>query len=176
MCSVAHPASRRHADTVHAALPLTGESTACALDDKKNDTTAQSGWWATVWPFRALAGSSCLLIMTIDLAAPSLPPPRGVGVSNTLQFANNCALLHVNCGGGTAKRGQWAAVWPFRALAGSSCLPVRAIRPAAPSLPPPRSARVGKGGGTCTRTQHTCARPCHVHGLWYTPSVLYARI
>ena len=90
MCSVAHPASRRHADTAHAALPLTGESTVCALDDKKNDTTAQSGRWATVWPFRALAGSSCLPIMTIDTAPPSLPPPRGVGVSNTLQFAKNC--------------------------------------------------------------------------------------
>ena len=25
--------------------------------------------------------------MTIDLAAPSLPPPRGVWVSNTLKFA-----------------------------------------------------------------------------------------
>ena len=58
------------------------------LMTKKNDTTAQSGRWATVWPFRALAGSSCLPIMTIDTAAPSLPPPRGVGVSNTLQFAD----------------------------------------------------------------------------------------
>ena len=178
MCSVAHPASRRHADTVHAALPLTGESTVCALDDKKSDTTAQSGWWATVWPFRALAGSSCLLIMTIDLAAPSLPPPRGVGVSNTLQFAKNCMWGRTppcDCGGGTAKRGPWAAVWPFRALAGSSCLPVRAIRPAAPSLPPPRSARGGKGGGTCTRT---CVRAhaMHVHELWFTLSVLHARI
>ena len=137
MCSVAHPASRRHADTVHAALPLTGESTVCALDDKKNDTTAQSGRWATVWPFRALAGSSCLLIMTIDTAAPSLPPPRGVGVSNTLQFAKNCGWGRTrSCmstvGGGTAKRGRWAAVWPFRALGGSSRLPVLAIHPAAP--------------------------------------------
>ena len=93
MCSVAHPASRRHADTVHAALPLTGESTVCALDDKKNDTTAQSGRWATVWPFRALAGSSCLPIMTIDTAAPSLPPPAAWGCPT------RCSLPRIAGGG-----------------------------------------------------------------------------
>ena len=46
--------------------------------------------------------------MTIDLAAPSLPPPRGVGVSNTLQFAKNCGwghvLLHVTVGGGHSQK------------------------------------------------------------------------
>ena len=146
-----------------------------------HDTTAQSGWWATVWPFRALAGSSCLIIMTIELAAPSLPPPRGVGVSNTLQFAKNCrwgrnVTPPCDCGGGTAKRGPWPAVWPFHVLAGSSCLPVRGTRPAAPSLPPPRSARGGKGQGTSTQGwgnmhTHTCA-PMPA----YTPIVLYARI
>ena len=31
--------------------------------------------------------------MTIDTAAQSLSPPRGVGVSNTLQFAKNASVI-----------------------------------------------------------------------------------
>jgi len=177
MCSVAHPASRRHTDTVHAAFPLTGESTVCALDDKKNDTTAQSGWWATVWPFRALAGSSCLTIMTIDLAAPSLPPPRGVGVSNTLQFAKNCRWQRTppcDCGGGHS---------PKRSVGCRLAIPraSRLITPARPGYSPggavtsttPQRA-CGQGG--VNMHMHSRARPCHVHELWYTPNVLHARI